>query len=187
MCTNLMERGKTTNRLGILIIVFFIGYVGAQMGSAQMISPGDSTMPGMMSQAEMWRIGDVGCPMMSELATSVSRILSYSDDINLSPGQVDQLKSIRDSYQQDAVKLYANLRAAMLELSNDIENEEIDMNAIRKANGEIEKNQAELRSRNIEVFLKSRAVLTNDQIQELRTRGLWNTLVLPWHQGMMQQ
>jgi Spy/CpxP family protein refolding chaperone len=109
------------------------------------------------------------------------------DEINLSSEQVDQLKNIRDSYQNDAVQLYVDLRAAMLELSNDLESEEIDMDAIKTVNNEIEKNQSELRSRNIEVFLESRAVLTTAQIEELRTRGLWNTAVLPWHQGMMKQ
>jgi Spy/CpxP family protein refolding chaperone len=180
MCTTIIDREKTTTEFGSLLVMFLLGSFSVQVGGAQ-------TMPGVMSQGEMLRVGDVGCPMMTELATSVSRILSYRDEINLSSEQVDQLKNIRDSYQNDAVQLYVDLRAAMLELSNDLESEEIDMDAIKTVNNEFEKNQSELRSRNIEVFLESRAVLTTAQIEELRTRGLWNTAVLPWHQGMMKQ
>jgi Spy/CpxP family protein refolding chaperone len=186
MCTTMMEKGKRTVGLNSFLVLLITAFFSVQVGSAQTMVPGAQTMPGMMSQGEMWRMGDIGCPMMSELATSVSRILSYRYDIDLTPEQVDQLKNIRDKYQKDAVQLYADLHAAMLELSNDLEEEEVDMGTIRNVNDKIEKDQAALRSRNIEVFLNARSVLTKDQINELRTRGLWNISVYPWHQGMMQ-
>jgi Spy/CpxP family protein refolding chaperone len=115
-----------------------------------------------------------GCPMVSEMGPSADYLLDYKDELDLSKTQVSKLKTMRDEYQKSAVELQAQLQSAMYKLHNLLSEDELNTVEIRTTNGEIERIENELRTKNIETYISAKLLLTRDQLDKVNDLGIFD-------------
>lgn len=167
-------------KLALLAAVLLFGAMSVDIASGHKVYPQQS-MPmmdhgmmmgrGMMGYG-MMRQSDMGCPMMMGFVEGASFYLSYSEELGLSDTQIRDLKSIRDSYKKDAVKMSADLDMLILEFRHVLDEENIDLSKAKKLNRQIESMQADMRLKNIEAFIKAKQVLNKEQFKVLRRLGM---------------
>ncbi len=142
------------------------GTMGGMMGSGMMMGRG------MMGHGMMMQ-GNSGCPMMKGYLEGANFYLSYSEELKLSDSQIGSLESNRDSYEKDAIRLNADLQTAMLDLDNLLNEDEIDLSKVKTVNKKIETIQTEIRSKNIESFVKAKRTLNKEQLKKLDHSDLY--------------
>jgi hypothetical protein len=143
------------------------GKMGADSKSTMSDKMASGKMPcGMANRSVLHSY--VCCPMMTT-HSSVDYFLSHSENIELSSDQVESLKVIRDSRQEERVQQAAELETAMLELDNLLSEDEIDLDVASELNQRIEAIRTRARFREIEAFAEAKRVLNTEQHERLRS------------------
>ena len=163
-------------KLALFAVVLLLGTMSVGIASSHEVYP-QRGMP-MMGHRMMIRRGtmmgqaDMGCCMVMGFVGGASFYLSYSEELGLSDAQIRDLKSIRDTYEKNAVKIRADLDILTLELRHVLDKEEIDLSKVKELNRQIESIRAEMRFKNIEAFVKAKQVLTKEQRKKLGRLGM---------------
>ena len=130
---------------------------------------------------------DAFCPMMMNMGTTTDYLLASRDDINLSKTQISKLEKIRNNYQKDAMTLQANLDLAMLELHDLLNEDELNILKIKAASANIEKIESELRTKNIEIYMTTKSILTRKQIEKVQDMEIFDMYNIRGCHGMMMR
>ncbi len=164
-----------------------LGLLAAEQGSAakeeatprprSMMTPGMMRgMPegGMMGPQMMGGPMESMCPMcwksmhMRGMGADAEKILLMSDKLRLSPEQKNQLSALKTEQKMKAIELRAELEKAQVKLEQLVEAEEIDLDAVRKAVGDVADARGKLEFAAIEDAVKASRLLNDEQRKKLK-------------------
>jgi Spy/CpxP family protein refolding chaperone len=94
-------------------------------------------------------------------------MLRYHAELNLSPNQVQNLETLRDEFQREAIRYDADIRIAELELQKLLRAESVDLEQVRPKLQEIEHLKTELRFARLRTIQQGKALLSPEQQNRL--------------------
>jgi len=94
-------------------------------------------------------------------------ILRLKEELNLTPQQVDSLKSMFFSRRKDFIKKRADIEIAEIELKQLFSAKNPDLNQIETKIRQIEKMKTDARIDAVKTFFEAKKILTPEQVQKL--------------------
>ena len=94
-------------------------------------------------------------------------MLRYHEELNLSPNQVQNLETLRDEFQREAIRYDADIRIAELELQKLLRAESLDLEQVKPKLQEIEHLKSELRFARLRTIQQGKALLSPEQQNRL--------------------
>jgi Spy/CpxP family protein refolding chaperone len=138
---------------------------GAILVSAPMAAAPDGSSPGAKRSAQGWRMhGGFGGS-----APLITIALNHKDELKLSSDQVANLEKIRTNYQNQVTPLHQQVRASEKEIANLTQQTPANLVLIKTKIQEGEKLRSELRYLRIEALENGRSVLSQQQIDQLKS------------------
>ncbi len=108
-----------------------------------------------------------GCPMLMGSAMSADYWLSCKDDLNLSKTQILKLSEIQENYRSETAALREELSAAMSELHDLLNEDELNSPKIKTTHKRIKEIENELHTKNIETYNATKLLLTKEQLKRI--------------------
>jgi hypothetical protein len=99
----------------------------------------------------------------------ISIMLHYRHDLELSPQQVHDLEELRDSYQREAVRFYADLRIAEMELQRLLKADFVDLERLEAKLHDFERLKVELQLARIRAIEQGKGLLSPEQYEKLQS------------------
>lgn len=97
----------------------------------------------------------------------ITIMLRYHAELNLSPNQVQNLETLRDEFQREAIRYDADIRIAELELQKLLRAESVDLEQVKPKLQEIEHLKSELRFARLRTIQQGKALLSPEQQNRL--------------------
>ncbi|HXV82344.1 MAG TPA: periplasmic heavy metal sensor, partial [Candidatus Binatia bacterium] len=97
----------------------------------------------------------------------ITIMLRYHEELNLSPNQVQNLETLRDEFQREAIRYDADIRIAELELQKLLRAESLDLEQVKPKLQEIEHLKSELRFARLRTIQQGKALLSPEQQNRL--------------------
>jgi len=149
----------------VAAVVFAQGMMGKSAGDATKSSMMGSGMMGMsMMQRMMCKMSDNECLMNSD----GTDLLALADKLGLSEEQQNKIKDILTPYKKDMIKKIADLEIMETDLSELIQQEQPNLDAIKKQIQENSVLAADIRYSRISFDINVRAILTEAQRDTLK-------------------
>jgi Spy/CpxP family protein refolding chaperone len=99
----------------------------------------------------------------AENRPAISQMLSYKEQLGLSPEQVKKLEQLRDNFQRQSIRNEADTRIVELDIAALLDSPTVDVAKVEAKIREAEKLRAELRIARIRAMEQAKAVLTAEQ------------------------
>ena len=121
---------------------------------------------------------------MGKKLKGVDYYLCCEEMVGLTEEQIESLKSLKDSNQRALIKMKADLELAMLDLHKVLDTDEIDLSEAKKMTEKIANLRAKMQFKKIEVSVKARQTLNEEQLKKIENPGSGCAGKKPCH-GMM--
>lgn len=99
----------------------------------------------------------------------ITFMLRHKEKLELSPGQVENLKRLRSDFERKAIRRRADIRVAEMELQTLLDANSIDLSQVETKIREIERLRADHRLARIRTIEEGKRTLTPEQRAKLRT------------------
>jgi hypothetical protein len=117
-------------------------------------------------------INATSCPLLMDLQNVIEDYLVYREKLAITPDQLAALKRVRDTYQEQVLKLNDTHDREVLKLNNILYDNQADIKDIRAISAEIGRIEGEMRAKNIETFIAARDILNRDQLEKAKEQGI---------------
>jgi Spy/CpxP family protein refolding chaperone len=104
-----------------------------------------------------------GARESAENRPAISQMLSYKEQLGLSPEQVKKLEQLRDNFQRQSIRNEADTRIVELDIAALLDSPTVDVAKVEAKIREAEKLRADLRIARIRAMEQAKAVLTAEQ------------------------
>ncbi len=98
----------------------------------------------------------------------ISLMLRHREELELTPGQVQELERLRSEFERDAIRREADVRIAEMDLAVLLRTDPVDLGKVEGKVHEAERLRSDLRLARIRVIEQGKAQLTADQQRRLR-------------------
>lgn len=148
----------------IAAVVFAQGMMGNSKGNANSMM-GSGMMGMSMMQQMMCKMSDNECMMNSD----GTDLLALADKLGLSKEQQNKINDILTPYKKDMIKKNADLEIMGINLSELIQQEQPNLDAIKKQIQDMSVLEADMRYSRIKSDIEVKSILTEAQRSTLRT------------------
>lgn len=93
----------------------------------------------------------------------ISLMLSYKDDLRLTPEQVKKLEQLRDDFQRRSIRNDADTRILELDIAELLDRPKVDVAKVEAKIREVERLRADLRIARVRAIEQAKAVLNAEQ------------------------
>lgn len=162
--------------MGRLIVVGFLAYcvgcaapaIGAEAEKFKQAVPEDLSDAWERLQQVLQEWGGrlkerFGARESAENRPAISQMLSYKEQLGLSPEQVKKLEQLRDNFQRQSIRNEADTRIVELDIAALLDSPTVDVAKVEAKIREAEKLRADLRIARIRAMEQAKAVLTAEQ------------------------
>ena len=162
--------------MGRLIVVGFLAYcvgcaapaIGAEAEKFKQAVPEDLSDAWERLQQVLQEWGGrlkerFGARESAENRPAISQMLSYKEQLGLSPEQVKKLEQLRDNFQRQSIRNEADARIVELDIAALLDSPTVDVAKVEAKIREAEKLRADLRIARIRAMEQAKAVLTAEQ------------------------
>jgi Spy/CpxP family protein refolding chaperone len=161
--------------MGRLIVVGFLAYcvgcagpaIGAEAEKFKQAVPEDlsDAWERLQQVLQEWggRLKERFGAREAENRPAISQMLSYKEQLGLSPEQVKKLEQLRDNFQRQSIRNEADTRIVELDIAALLDSPTVDVAKVEAKIREAEKLRADLRIARIRALEQAKAVLTAEQ------------------------